>query len=211
MRPMAATFIVASSALLLAACGSPATTGGSAGPTGAAAASTAAAAASSAAATQSAPATALDPCQLVTSSEASSLAGTSYGAGKEETSGSGKSCVYGADTTNVFTVEVGQAPDATTANHEWSKEQAQAQALIKQKVPAGVGITVHAREVAGLADRADTIYGSTALAGQTIGFSGIYLLKGVTVLAFQDILLGHAPPSTADMQSEARTALGRVP
>jgi hypothetical protein len=65
--------------------------------------------------------------------------------------------------------------------------------------------------VPGLADRAATVYGSTSVAGHTIGFSGIYLLKGSTFLAFQDTLLGHDPPSAADMESEAQKAVARVP
>ena len=211
MRPTAATFLITSSVLLLTACGASATPGGALQSTGAAAATPAASAAGSASAAPSGPATSLDPCQLVTGSEASSLADDSYGPGREESSGGGRQCVYGYQTMNVFTVEVGQAHDAATAQQQWSQAQAQAQALIKSKVPAGVRVSVHTSQVTGLADRAETLYGSTTIAGQTIGFSGIYLLKGATFLAFQDLLLGHAPPSTAALQSEAQTALGRVP
>ena len=53
--------------------------------------------------------------------------------------------------------------------------------------------------------------GSTSAAGQSIALSGIYLLKGVTFLAFQDVLLGHTAPGESAMESEARTALSRVP
>ena len=53
--------------------------------------------------------------------------------------------------------------------------------------------------------------GSTSAAGQSIALSGIYLLKGATFLAFQDVLLGHAAPSTGALAGEARTALARVP
>src|ERR1700726_4854431 len=49
----------------------------------------------------------LDPCQLVTQQEASQLAGTTYAAGKKESISSASSmCTYGAQTLNVFTVEV---------------------------------------------------------------------------------------------------------
>lgn len=210
MRPTAIVLAVASTALL-AACASSGTAGGSSGSGSPAAAAPSSSAASPPAASQSAPATSLDPCQLVTSSEASSLAGASFGAGKEETSsGGGKQCVYGYQTTNVFMIEVGQAPDSATAQRDWTREEAKARALIKRKLPAGVTLSVQTSRVSGLADRADTIYGSTTIAGQTIGFSGIYLLKGATVLAFQDLLLGHAPPSTAAMRGEAQTALSRV-
>ncbi len=72
---------------------------------------------------QSAAPTAVDPCQLVTASEASTIAGASFAAGKEETtSGGAKTCVYGAGTLNVFTVIVTQATDAATAQSDWATE-----------------------------------------------------------------------------------------
>ncbi len=216
MRPTAATLTITASALLLAACSSPATTAPSqtASPaaTQASSPSSADAGASSAAATQSAVATSLDPCQLVTSSEASSLAGTTFGPGQQESSGkNGKRCVYGSQTTNVFTVEVGQDADPAAARADWSAEQARAQALIDKKLPAGISLSAHTTDVPGLADRAAVASGSASAAGQTLGLSGIYLLKGATFLAFQDVLLGHAAPSAAAMEAEARTALSRVP
>jgi hypothetical protein len=213
MRHTAAAFAVTASALLLAACGSsgssstPASTQSSAPASAAPAATTQSAAAPS----QPAAATSLDPCQLVTSSEASSLAGTSYGPGQEETYNGGKRCVYGSETTNVFTVEVAQAQDPGTAQADWSQYQSQAQAAVEQKLPAGVTVSLNTQNVTGLGDRAATATGTTSLDGQSIGFSGIYLLKGATFLAFQDIQLGQAAPSTSAMQAEAATALARVP
>ena len=97
------------------------------------------------------------------------------------------------------------------ARAEWSGEQARARALAQRKLPAGVHLALNLKNVPGLADRAATAHGVSSLYGHTIGLSGIYLLKGATFLAFQDLLLGHAPPSTASMESEARTALSRVP
>jgi hypothetical protein len=215
LRPTAATLTIVASGLLLAACRSPAT---SASPQPASRAATQASPSSpaagtgSAAATQSAAATSLDPCQLVTSSEASSLAGTTFGPGQEEPSGTnGKRCVYGSRTTNVFMVEVGQAATAAAARADWSTEQARAQALINKKLPAGISLSAHTTRVAGLADRAAVATGSASAAGQTLGLSGIYLLKGAPFVAFQDVLLGHAAPTSAAMESEARTALSRVP
>ena len=209
MRRTAATFPVIGFALLLAACGSPATTASS---QPAAPASAQPSSPSSAAATQSAVATSLDPCQLVTGSEASSLAGTTFGPGQEESSGrNGKRCVYGSQTTNVFMVEVGQDADPAAARADWSAEQARAQALISKKLPAGIGLSAHTTNVSGLADRAAFASGSASAAGQTIGLSGIYLLKGTTFLAFQDVLLGHPAPGEAPMEAEAQKALARVP
>src|SRR5262245_65717867 len=46
----------------------------------------------------------IDPCELVTQQEASALAGTSFGPGKEESDGSNgqRRCIYGYQTKNVF-------------------------------------------------------------------------------------------------------------
>jgi Protein of unknown function (DUF3558) len=210
MRRTAAALAVPVSALLLTACGSSASTSTSSG-SGTAAAAQPAASGAAASPSQSAAATSLDPCQLVTSSEASSLAGTTFGPGQEETTNGGKRCVYGSQTTNVFTVEVAQAQDSATAQADWSQEQTQAQNLVEQKLPPGVDVSLNTKKVTGLGDRAATASGSASVAGQMIGLSGIYLLKGATFLAFQDLLLGHNPPSSAAMQAEGRTALGRVP
>src|SRR5512140_600877 len=120
------TILVA--AAVLAAC-SPATSTvsptlpGLSTSTAAAASATSAPAVPAAASATSAPAqaggpasTSLDPCQLITSQEASQLAGASFGAGVESTEVGGlKMCTYGAQTTNVFLVEVIQAADAATA------------------------------------------------------------------------------------------------
>jgi hypothetical protein len=121
--------------------------------------------------------------------------------------------VYGSQTTNVFMVEVGQDADPAAAQADWSAEQprAQAQALINKKLPAGISLSAHTTNVSGLADRAAFASGSASAAGQTIELSGIYLLKGATFLAFQDVLLGHPAPGEAPMESKARTALSRVP
>jgi hypothetical protein len=207
MRRTAAAFAVTASALLLAACGS----SGNSSSAPSAQTSAPSSAAPAAAPSQSAAATSLDPCQLVTSSEASSLAGTTYGSGQEETDNGGKRCVYGSGTTNVFTVEVAQAQDSATAQADWAQDQSEAQAAVEQKLPSGVNVTLDTQNVTGLADRAATATGSTSIDGQAVGFSGIYLLKGATFLAFQDVQLGSAAPTASAMQTEAATALARVP
>ncbi len=183
-----------------------------AGAATSAAAAPTSAAASTKAAPQAGPATSLDPCQLVTSAEASALAGVSFGPGKSESSGtSGKLCVYGAQTHNVFTVVVGQAKDAATAGAEWVAEQAQAEAALKEQVPSGATVSLHKAGVSGLADKAETVTGSAAISGVQFGASAIFLLKGATFVQFSDVVVGTAPPSTAALESQARTTLGRVP
>src|SRR5580693_6899677 len=80
---------------------------------------------------QSAVPTSYDPCQLVTASEASSLAGVTYGPGREETNaGGGRDCVYGYQTLNVFTVIVGVASDAATAQADWAAEENQVKSAL---------------------------------------------------------------------------------
>lgn len=156
-------------------------------------------------------ATALDPCDLVTQDEASTLAGTTYAKGVEETSGKvGKRCVYGSQTRNVFTVELGQAADPAKAQAEFDAAQAQAQALVKGKLPPGVQATLDNQSVAGLADRAATLSGKASIAGVQLGFSGIYVLQGPVFFAFQDLVQGKAAPSPADMKAQAQVVLGRI-
>jgi hypothetical protein len=148
--------------------------------------------------------TSLDPCQLVTSQEASQLAGVSYGAGEEgTTSGGGKRCVYGANTLNVFTVLVGQAPDVATAQ----AGKAEAQAAILQQAGNGVSFT----EIPGFADGAAYMVGSVTVAGKTIKGSAIYVLKGTIFFGFSDLALSGATPTAAAMQAQAQTILGRLP
>jgi hypothetical protein len=154
-------------------------------------------------------ATALDPCKLVTQTEASALAGVSLGPGVESTADQTKICTYGGQTTNVFTVEVAQAADAAQAAAAFSQEEAQVKSYVQQKLPAGTNASLATSDITGLADKAATVSGMATFSGQTIGISGIYLLKGATFFAFQDLRLG-SPPTAAALQAEATTALGRV-
>ena len=156
-------------------------------------------------------ATTLDPCVLVTSSEASSLGGTSFGAGTEQTSGNAKQCVYGGQTANVFTVEVAQATDAASAQAEFAQEEAEAQAAIKKQAPAGIVVSLDTADVTGLGDKAATIQGGATISGQTINASGIYVLKGATFFAFQDLVLGKSAPTSDALRAEASTVLTRLP
>jgi hypothetical protein len=125
-----------------------------------------------------------------------------FGTGEEKKSGNGKQCVYGSQTRNVFTVELGQA--------EWSQAQAQAKSLVAGKLPPGVHVTLDTKDIASVGDRASTVYGSATIGGEAVGFSGIYALKGATFFAFQDLTVGQGPPSVAKMTSQAKTTAGRV-
>jgi hypothetical protein len=166
----------------------------------------------STAASQSGVATSLDPCQIVPASEASALAGASYGAGKEEPSGTdGKRCVYGSETTNVFSVLVGQAASAADAGADWSQAQADEQAALKKQLPSGIKINEQTKDVSGLADRATVMAGSVSLGVESIAASAIYLLKGTVFLSFSDEVIGGHVPTAAALEAEAQKALARVP
>lgn len=160
--------------------------------------------------------TSLDPCLLVTGQEASSLAGTAYGVGKEETtSGGGRTCVYGSQTLSVFTVLVGQAPDAATAQADWTQEEAKVEAALQQgltQLPPGYKVNFSASDVSvSGADRAAVIVASGAFGGVRLDAGFIYLLKGATFVTFGDLAANHAAPSAADLEAQATTTLGRVP
>jgi len=148
--------------------------------------------------------TTLDPCQLVTSQEASQLAGTSYGAGVEgTTSGGGKTCIYGGQTLNVFNVIVGQAPDVATAQ----AGKAAAEAQIQKLATKGLLFT----ELPNFADGAAYFVGGITVSGQTINASAIYVLQGTIFFGFSDEALSHPTPTSAALQAQAQTILGRLP
>ncbi|MGD0708550.1 MAG: hypothetical protein ABSA51_08855 [Anaerolineaceae bacterium] len=159
-------------------------------------------------ATVTATPTSLDPCQLIDSQEASALAGASFGAGEESTtSGGGRICTYGAQTANVFLVEVGQAPDVATAKAYKANFLADLQANLQQLTSGGLTPT----ELPNYADGAVTAQVSLNAGGETINGSAFGFLKGTVFFGFSDLVLGGAAPSSASMQSEADTVLGRLP
>ena len=214
LRGIAAVVVVG---LVLAACGASAATGtltptSAAAPTSAATPTSTASAGgavvpSSAAAPSSLATgvqTALDPCQLVTSQEASQLAGASYGAGQESTNaGGGKMCVYGSETLNVFEVIVGQAPEVATAK----AGKAEAEAAILAQAGNGLKFT----ELPNFADGAAYVIGSITVQGQTFNGSAIYVLKGTIFFGFSDLALAHPTPNLAALEAQAQVILGRLP
>jgi hypothetical protein len=152
--------------------------------------------------------TALDPCQLLPSQEASSLAGTSFGAGTEGTNpGGGMTCTYGSQTTNIFFVEVVQAPDTATADAAQTQFVNDLQANLKQLTNEGLNVT----PLPNFADAALIAQASVNAGGETINGSAIAFRKGTTFFGFSDVVLGGPAPSSADLQTEATTVLGRLP
>jgi Protein of unknown function (DUF3558) len=186
----------------LAACGSSTTaTTPTATPTAASAATPTPAPTPTAPGQTAAP-TALDPCQLVPASEASALAGVTYGAGTETTINNGKYCYYGPNTTNVLEVIVIQAPSQAAL------DAGKAAALAGLAKIATKGYTT---TILPIADGAAYLTGSGILAGSPLRISGIYVIKGLTFFGIVDALVTHAPPSSAAMQAEAQVVLTRVP
>ena len=200
-------FIAGPAAALLAACGSSGTT--------AQTTSTPPAEITPRATASPTPVT-IDPCQLVTSGEASQLAGVSFATGREETTpdNGGRTCVYGYQTRNVFTVVVNVAPDAATAQADWSQAEAQAQTYLQQIVSQAGGpaiqVSVSDVSITG-ADKAAVGTFAEPINGVTIAGSAVYALKGKIFFTFSDLLLGAAPPSTSSMQAQAAIVIGRLP
>ena len=89
----------------------------------------------------SAVATSIDPCQLITSADASSWTGVKFGAGKESTTeGNIRTCNYDAAGPNLFFVAVGIAPDVATAKAAEAAQEADLQSEAQSL--AGLGMTV---------------------------------------------------------------------
>jgi hypothetical protein len=160
--------------------------------------------------TGSASPTNLDPCQLVTQDEASTLAHATFGPGKEESTNGGKECVYGSQTTNVMDIIVAQAADAATAQAVYATELGDAQNLIATRLPPGISVKLDTANTAGVGDKASTVTGAETLLGKTISFTGIYVISGATFFTIGDLVLGTTPPTTTAIQDQAQTVIGRI-
>jgi len=157
---------------------------------------------------QTATPTTLDPCILIDSQTASALAGASFGAGEEGTTpGGGKTCTYGSQTTNVFFVEVAQAPDLDTAKAEKSQFLADLEANLQQLAARGLTITELPDFLGGATIGQATINAG----GKTIHGSAIGVLKGTLFFGFSDVVVGSPAPSSEALQSEAQAVLEGLP
>ena len=157
---------------------------------------------------------------MVTQAEASTIAGATFGPGKEELTNGGKICVYGSQTTNVFTVLVAQS-DPKLAAAEFDQELAVAEAKVESALPAGVSVPLGVQDLdasssnssgasTAIGDKAVGLVGSETVVGRSIYFTGIYVLSGGTFVLIGDLVLGHASPPLTAMEDEARTALSRT-
>ncbi|MGH2511857.1 MAG: hypothetical protein ACRDGQ_04130 [Candidatus Limnocylindrales bacterium] len=149
--------------------------------------------------------TALDPCQVVPVGEASQLAGTTFGPGKESTTKDGtKICTYGANTTNVFTVLVGQAANEAAAQ----AGKAEAETEIANQATGNVKFSVVSPQIG---DGAADYVGSLTISGATIHGAALYGLKGTIFYGFSDLVLGKPGPTKAQIEAEATVIVGRLP
>jgi hypothetical protein len=152
--------------------------------------------------------TSLDPGQLISSQEASDLTGASYGPCAESTTPEGlKTCTYGAQTSNIFTVELAQAPDVATAQADKAQFLADLQASLQQLTDQGFNVV----QLPNFADGAVTGQISISAEGITVNGSAFGFLKGTTFVGFSSIVMGGAAPSTDALQAEATKVLTRLP
>lgn len=152
--------------------------------------------------------TSLDPCVLISSQEASALAGAPFGPGKEETtSGGGKICVYGSNTNNVMTIDVAQTADKAAAEVAKQDFLTMLQTNLAQLTNEGFQITeLPAFADGGITSQVTINTGSTPIYGSMFGF-----VKGTIFFGFSDLVNGGPAPTLAAMQAEATVVLGRLP
>ena len=216
-RTVGLGFVSAVGVLALAACSSSSPSSGSGATTAANAANATTAASVSAPATQapatSAPpttqtaaATAPDPCQMVTSVEASALAGTALGPGKKSNGGS--DCTY-SSTKGLVSVQTARGTSAAEAQAYWAQEEAQVPKRLQQATNAP-GLVVRFTPVSGFGDRAALASENASFQGMTFSVRGMYLLKGATFTGFEVMALNRPAPSTAAIEAQAKTVLGRM-
>ena len=153
----------------------------------------------------------LDPCQLVTQSEASTLAKATFGPGKEESlTGGSKECVYGSQTTNVMDIIVAKAATPEAAQAVYAEELGEVQTLITTRLPAGVTVKLNTANTEGIGDKASTVSGGETLLGKPIGFTGIYVISGATFFTIGDLVVGAAAPTVSALQDQAKVTIGRI-
>ena len=153
--------------------------------------------------------TAIDPCQLITADEAGTLVGVTFGAGKESTTDNNlKVCTYAGPGPNIFTVEVGVAPDEATAQ----AAEAQAKADLNAKASQEGGPVLNVVPLPSFADNTDAaILEGSATKPIALDARAFLMLRGVVFALFSDIAVGGPAPSQDAMKAEANTVLSRLP
>ncbi|GEM_PF-939700 len=150
----------------------------------------------------------LDPCTLISSDEASTLTGTTFAQGVESSTAEGlKICTYSIQGSNIFTVDVIQAPDVATAQQAKTQFQADLQASVQQLTNEGITFT----QLPDFADGAITGQVSINEGGISVNGSSFAFLKGTVFVGFSDIAMNGAAPSSDALQTEATTVLAKLP
>jgi hypothetical protein len=145
-----------------------------------------------------------DPCQLVTRSEASAMAHSSFGPGKEEGNKIRHECVYGAQTPNVLSVIVLTGASSGDAQAEWNQLLAEAK--------SGAGQSANLLTLTpdpGLTDRGEWVELNLSQIG--VDARGLAFLKGSVGVYMIDLVRGAAAPSRDAFTAEAQTVLTRLP
>ncbi len=156
----------------------------------------------------SAVATSIDPCTIVSKDEVAKLSGLGSVLDGQESStpGHAKLCTYGEEGVS-FVVVVAVAPDEATAK----REEASVEKELQKAAANGLTLTELKGFANGAADAA-VLEGSKTVAGRKLAVSAIYVLKGNEFFGISDFAtLGAKPPSSADLQEQALTTLGRLP
>jgi hypothetical protein len=146
-----------------------------------------------------------DPCRLVTQSEASAMAHSSFGPGKEEGNNIRHECVYGAQTANVLSVIVLTGASSGDAQAEWNQLLAEAQQGVSQ-APANM---IHLTHGAGIGDRSEWVEADLSQIG--VQARGLAFLKGSVGVYVIDLVRCAAAPSRDAMTAEAQIVLSRLP
>ena len=153
----------------------------------------------------------IDPCQLVTSDDATAFTGVKMGAGKASTTeGNARICTYAGPGPNILMVEVAIAPDVATAK---AAEKAAENDLDSQAQQNGAD-ALKVTKMPGFAENTDAamLEGGGSGGGLTLAARAMLLLRATTFLAFSDVAVGGGkPPSAQQFQDEANTLLGKLP
>jgi len=200
--------VFAAALLYLSACSPSAPTAVSSTPAvGGGNASTAAAPSTTAAPSASAVQVMTDPCQVMTQSEASTLAGVPMPAGVKQPykTGGAMKCGYTSGSTQAFVI-LAQAATPDQAQATWNADKAS----LQQEVQAA-GIAFTSTSVPGIGDQAAVFVGSATINGVNNTMTAIFVLKGTTFVDIGDIALKNAKPATtAAVVAQAKTSVGRV-
>jgi hypothetical protein len=157
----------------------------------------------------SAVATAIDPCQLITSDEVATVTGAQFGPPSSTTmENNGRICTYGQEGLG-FNVIVVQAPDAATAKAEEPAFKAQ----LEQEATTGGIKNMKLTELPDFEPGIDAaiLSGSVDANGIKVGGVAFYALKGSVLLALTELVQGANIATDAAMEAEAKTVLGRLP